>query len=117
MSKILSKETGSEEEEHFTFKPKQTFRELITEISPSVVFSLTRQGALRDLSEVTSNAKIEKNQKTLWIVGGFPRGHFASEVIEFSDHVISISEFPLAAHVVTARLAYDLERSRCNDPR
>jgi rRNA pseudouridine-1189 N-methylase Emg1 (Nep1/Mra1 family) len=45
----------------------------------------------------------------IWIVGGFARGHFEASLLKLADYTVSISPDSLPAHVVTARLTYDLE--------
>ena len=111
VSKILLEEIGKEEEKLFRLERNQSIEQLLKEIGPSSVISLTRLGKPTDLREFLS-ANSSDNQTRVWIVGGFAFGHFVEEVIEFSDDLFSISSYPLPAHVVTARLVYELERSQ-----
>jgi rRNA small subunit pseudouridine methyltransferase Nep1 len=117
VSKILSNEVGKDESRLFNLRRSQLFDELLEEIRPSNVVSLTKIGKPTDLREFLSHdTGLLSQGKNAWIVGGFAFGHFQDKVIESSDHVISISSYPLPSHVVTARLTYELERALMNSP-
>lgn len=45
------------------------------------------------------------------VVGGFPRGHFLPEDLKAFDRLVRIHEKPLDAHVVAARVVYEVEKS------
>ncbi len=44
------------------------------------------------------------------VVGGFPRGHFFPRDIKAFDSLVRVHERPLDAHVVAARVTYEVER-------
>lgn len=44
------------------------------------------------------------------VVGGFPRGHFLPKDLRAFDHLARIHEKPLDAHVVAARVVYEVEK-------
>jgi rRNA small subunit pseudouridine methyltransferase Nep1 len=112
MSKILRSQQGIAEKNLFQDDGEKETRELLKSLDADEVFCLTSQGVLKDLRNFVSSHKGEKTSATAWIVGGFARGHFAEEVKGLASDLISISDRPLAAHVVTARLSYELERSK-----
>jgi rRNA small subunit pseudouridine methyltransferase Nep1 len=108
MAKLLAGKYGKEERALFNVEEKQSFEGLINSRKLERVISFTSQGLpylLRDLiSKETENRK-----RKAWVIGAFAHGHFDSNLIAFSDVVASISSRPLAAHVVSARLCYELE--------
>jgi rRNA small subunit pseudouridine methyltransferase Nep1 len=112
MSKVLRKEQGVTEKNLFEDSGERESRELLKSLDPGEVVCLTTQGVLKDLRNFVSSHKVEKQSTTAWIVGGFARGHFTEEVKGLASNLISISDHRLAAHVVTARLSYELERSK-----
>lgn len=110
MSKILSAEMGSEEAELFDYEQNETIGSLLKRVGARYVVSLTKSGVLSDLEGTVAELSKRENGGVAWIVGGFAFGHFQPEVIERSDLVISISDLSLPAHVVTARLSYEIEK-------
>ena len=84
---------------------------LLKSLNPSKVLCLSAEGIRRDLNDVVSNLTRElPNNSCVWVVGGFAHGHFSDEVKRLADDLISISSYSLPAHVVTARLSYEIER-------
>lgn len=110
MAKILSGALGPEESRLFDFKKNQSFNQLTEDVGADRIICLTRKGKISRLDEVTRNEEL-LGKNTLWVIGGFPKGSFDPEVLRLCDETIAISELPLAAHVVTARLAYEIERN------
>jgi rRNA small subunit pseudouridine methyltransferase Nep1 len=111
MSKILRKETSLSEARLFDFKEGQTIGELVESLNLSKVSCLSTEGIEKDLSDLVATLTKETSDDSIgWIVGGFARGHFSEEVKKLADDLISISNYALASHVVTARLAYEIER-------
>lgn len=110
ISKILSDEMGDDEEKLFSFKRSQSFTKLLEEIGPTEVVCLTKMGRQVDLRDFVALDSGHVSERNVWVVGGFAFGHFTDEVIESSEQVVSISSHSLPAHVVTARLCYELER-------
>ena len=45
------------------------------------------------------------------IVGGFPHGHFSRETVGVVDRMLRIHRSPLEAHVVVARVLYEVEKA------
>jgi len=111
MSKILRKQHGVAEKNLFEESGVRKTRELLKSLELDEVICLTSQGMLRDLRHYVAS-HIGDKSSTAWIVGGFARGHFTEELKGLANDLISISDRPLAAHVVTARLSYELERSK-----
>jgi len=88
---------------------KQSFKELISEIKPSIIIGLSRLGEKNDFEGVAK--ELSKYDKPSFVVGGFPRGHFSQSTVTNFDKLYSCHEFPLEAHVVIARIVYDFEKS------
>jgi rRNA small subunit pseudouridine methyltransferase Nep1 len=109
MSKLLSGRYGPAEEQLFSIKGSQTFNELLVQLGINQAIALSRIGRLTDLNDYVQRILIS-NDIIAWIVGGFSIGHFEDETLEASNELISISKGSLPAHVVTARLCYEIER-------
>ncbi len=108
MAKLLSGKYGAEEERLFSIESNQSFEMLVKAQGVDRIISLSSLGlpfSLRDL--VASETHEDGN--TAWVIGGFAHGHFEKEVIQLSDLVASISKRTLPAHVVSARICYELE--------
>jgi rRNA small subunit pseudouridine methyltransferase Nep1 len=60
------------------------------------------------LEEVAAEISNKKNPAVL--IGGFPKGHFTPETAATLDRIVRIHSDSLDAHVVAARLVYELER-------
>ena len=112
MSKILRRDLGLDEKKFFGLHSAQSTGELIKFLKPRRIICLSTQGVPKDLSRMVaeSNSNVE-NSTCLWIVGGFARGHFSEETKSLADEIVSISRYHLAAHVITARLCYEIEQS------
>jgi rRNA small subunit pseudouridine methyltransferase Nep1 len=113
MSKILRSEANPYGLQLFEYRDSQTMGELLHSLNPSKVSCLSTEGIRRDLNDVVSNLTRKLPEKScVWVVGGFAHGHFSDEVKRLADDLISISSYSLPAHVVTARLSYEIERSQ-----
>lgn len=77
-------------------------------LAPDVVFGLSIQGRPRTLSDLAARVASAKNPCVL--VGGFPHGHFSQKTLGLVDELVRIDPRPLEAHVVAARLVYELEK-------
>ncbi len=87
-----------------------TMRELVRrKISPDAVFGLSVQGRQTSLGELAEKVRESKNPCVL--VGGFPRGHFSQETLSLADELVRIHARPLEAHVVAARVVYEVEKA------
>jgi rRNA pseudouridine-1189 N-methylase Emg1 (Nep1/Mra1 family) len=115
MTRLLSGSYGEAEMKLFTISRTRDFADVVSSLRLQRVISLSSRGegqhSLRELVQ----AELSNEFSTGWIVGGFPHGHFRDEVVECSDLVASISRFSLPAHVVTARITYELECGRKSD--
>jgi rRNA small subunit pseudouridine methyltransferase Nep1 len=109
-SKLLSGQLGSQESNLFDYRSSQTFGELLDSVGAESIFCLTRKGEISDLGNIVSKA-VSSSKTTTWIVGGFAHGSFGPDVTARCTRSFSISPMPLPAHVVTARLCYELEKN------
>jgi rRNA small subunit pseudouridine methyltransferase Nep1 len=113
MSKILRRDLGAAEKNLFEDVKVEATEELFKSLKPADICCLSTQGVLRDLQKYLSTMRTGDVHRTqAWVVGGFARGHFGENVKGLANELISISDRPLAAHVVTARLSYEIERSK-----
>ena len=78
-------------------------------LRPSLTMGFSVQGGMRDLVEVGKELAGEKDPCV--VVGGFPHGHFSRHTLELLDSLVRVDERPLEAHVVSARLVYEVERA------
>jgi len=86
-------------------------RELVRKIvDPDLVVALSIQGRPNRLEELASEVVEAKNPCVL--VGGFPHGHFSQVTLGLVDSLARIDSKPLEAHVVVARLVYEIEKAR-----
>jgi rRNA small subunit pseudouridine methyltransferase Nep1 len=111
MSKLLRKDSGTAERNLFQSSIVQGTPELFKSMDPEEISCLSTQGIVRDLQGYVSRKKRNNRKTQVWVVGGFARGHFNEEVKALANDMLSISDRSLPAHVVTARLSYELERS------
>jgi rRNA small subunit pseudouridine methyltransferase Nep1 len=111
MSRILARKQEEREKGLFSFNENQSLEEVISLSDATNVVSFSRKGVLTNLNELVKEIQ-STSTITAWIVGAFPHGHFKDEVRAVSNRMVSISDSPLPAHVVTARLSYELERTQ-----
>jgi rRNA small subunit pseudouridine methyltransferase Nep1 len=114
MAKLLSRKLEEEEHSLFDVKENVSFSDLIRSLRIDKVISFTTQGKPGDLRGLV--AEHNGDQNVAWVVGGFAHGHFREDVIQRSDDLISIANSSLPAHVVTARLTYEIERMKDSFP-
>lgn len=86
---------------------KMTFSELISEIDPLEVIGLSTNGKSKSYSEIAT----EFDDDTCLVVGGFQKGHFSDEILSKIDHLYSINQTFLEAHVVISRMLYEYEKT------
>jgi rRNA small subunit pseudouridine methyltransferase Nep1 len=110
MAKLISGRFGAEETKLFDVAKNKSFASLVSDLKLNRVVTLSPEGSLTSLRKVVSE-EARSVERTGWIVGGFPHGSFSEDVIELSDRLVSISPRALPAHVVTARLCYELEEN------
>ncbi len=87
---------------------ERSFKELISEIKPSITIGLSRLGDKNDFEGVSK--ELSKYDRPAFVVGGFPRGHFSQSIASSFDKLYSCHELPLEAHVVIARIVYEFEK-------
>lgn len=88
--------------------------ELLDRIKPGLVIGLSTQGKMTSIE--TLAAEISRAKNPAVILGGFPKGHFTPETTGRLDEIVRIHRDSLDAHVVAARLVYEIERV-CDAPR
>jgi rRNA small subunit pseudouridine methyltransferase Nep1 len=110
MSKILSGQQSEQERQFFDFDPTKTsFKELARSLRLSCVICLSTEGEQKSLKETVIQSQLGQKENIGWVIGGFPRGHFSEDVKSEAKEILSISELSLPAHVVSARLSYEIE--------
>jgi rRNA small subunit pseudouridine methyltransferase Nep1 len=88
---------------------RATLPELIRKkIGADYAIGLSTQGRSSTLEKVAAELAGKHNPAVL--IGGFPKGHFAPETIAALDETDRVHTDSLDAHVVAARLVYELER-------
>jgi rRNA small subunit pseudouridine methyltransferase Nep1 len=85
------------------------------EIRPDPAIGFSVRGRSVDLGEIAS--KVAGARNPCLFVGGFPHGHFAEGTTKALDDLVRIDPRPLEAHVVAARVIYEVEKAtnRIND--
>ncbi|MEM3826014.1 MAG: ribosome biogenesis protein [Nitrososphaeria archaeon] len=91
---------------------KGTLKELLSKIKPSIVIGLSRLGEKSNFRKVALFGL--KFERPVFVVGGFAKGTFKDEHRLLMNHIFSISNYSLDAHVVTARLLYEVEKNLSN---
>jgi rRNA small subunit pseudouridine methyltransferase Nep1 len=86
-----------------------TVVQLLDKIKPDAVIGLSTQGKMTDLEELGGHL-VQKSNAVV-IIGGFPKGHFSTETTSRLDQLVRINKDSLDAHVVAARLVYEVERA------
>ncbi|MCL4356009.1 MAG: ribosome biogenesis protein [Nitrososphaerota archaeon] len=84
-------------------------KELARGLRPGRVFGLSvlgRQGSAEGLA-----AEVAAMKAPAVVVGGFPRGHFSGTTMAVIDELVRIHPRPLEAHVVAARVVYEVEKA------
>jgi len=87
---------------------RQSFKELISEIRPSITIGLSRIGKRNDFEGVVK--ELSMYEKPALVVGGFPKGHFSLNTSLNFDELYSCHELALESHLVTARIVYEFEK-------
>ena len=78
-------------------------------LGSDLVLGLSVQGRQSDAELVASRVASAKNP--CLVVGGFPHGHFSKEALASVDELVRIDPKPLEAHVVAARVVYEIEKT------
>jgi rRNA small subunit pseudouridine methyltransferase Nep1 len=84
-----------------------TLADLLGSISPSRVIGLSTTGV-----EATAEKAVVENldDDCVFVIGGFPRGHFSESTTKLLNLTYSIGDLGLEAHVVIARILYECEK-------
>ena len=81
---------------------------LLKRMAGDEVVGLSIQGRESNFADLAVRLTAKRNPTVL--VGGFPRGHFEPETARSLDSLVRVDRHPLDAHVVVARLIYEVER-------
>ena len=82
---------------------------LLNRIGPDLAIGLSVQGKPVRLEDLAVQLAGAKNPAVL--VGGFPKGHFTPETTKALDLLLRVDSNPMDAHVVVARLVYEVEKA------
>jgi rRNA small subunit pseudouridine methyltransferase Nep1 len=86
-----------------------TLPQLLKGIGTDFAAGLSVQGAPERLEELAEELAMKKDPAV--VVGGFPRGHFLPRDLKAFDRLVRIDERALDAHVVAARVVYEVEKA------
>lgn len=81
---------------------------LLKRVGPDLTVGLSVQGRSSSYAELAAELSARRNPAIL--IGGFPRGHFTPETIKSLDMLVRVDKRSLDAHVVAARLIYEVEK-------
>jgi rRNA small subunit pseudouridine methyltransferase Nep1 len=84
-----------------------TLAGLLDIIKPGMVVGLSTTGVQGTAENVVTEHLAED---CVFVIGGFPRGHFSDNTTQFLNLTYSISDMGLEAHVVIARILYECEK-------
>jgi len=82
-------------------------RDLIDDVKPGKVVGLSSAGVQSSAEKVVRKNNLDK---CMYVIGGFPKGHFEDENQALFNCTYSIEDIGLEAHVVIARILYECER-------
>lgn len=83
---------------------------LLKRIGADLTIGLSTQGKMTSFEELVSELSKKRNPAVL--IGGFPKGHLTAETVASLDGMVRVHPDSLDAHVVAARLVYELERAK-----
>ncbi|MEM0496498.1 MAG: hypothetical protein QW178_05735 [Candidatus Nitrosocaldus sp.] len=86
------------------------FMTLLDRIGPSTVIGLSRLGEMGSAKYVASIVK--DIEGACIVIGGFPKGTFSTSIRSRFKHTIAISKYSLEAHIVVARVLYEVEKAQ-----
>ncbi|MDG6898529.1 MAG: ribosome biogenesis protein [Nitrososphaerota archaeon] len=81
---------------------------LLEELRPARAIGLSTRGRAVPMADLVSMMAATRNPAL--VVGGFAHGHFSPKTTDAFDDLVSIGEHHLDAHVVVARVLYELEK-------
>lgn len=79
-------------------------------IKPFKVIGFSRTGVQSTPENIISTHISKDNCRCVFIIGGFPSGHFTENTKRVCDYLYSIGNYSLEAHVVIARILYECEK-------
>ncbi len=84
-----------------------TLADLLDSIRPARVIGLSTTGV-----QATAEKAVAENldDGCVFVIGGFPRGHFSESTTRLLNLTYSVSDLGLEAHVVIARILYECEK-------
>ena len=88
---------------------RMPLRQLLGRLKPGKVLGLSTLGKPMLIRELAQHASSITNP--LVMVGGFPRGHFATEIRQLASEMFTVDARSLDAWVVAGRFVYDFEWS------
>jgi len=90
-------------------------KELIGRVRADEAAGLSVQGKQMPIENLARNLSLAREPCV--VVGGFPHGHFSAETLSAFDQLVRVHPKPLEAHVVAARVIYEVEKAlgRLND--
>ena len=86
-----------------------TLPQLLRAIGTDHSVGLSVQGVPTRLEDLASDLAQTKNPAVM--VGGFPKGHFLPNSLKSFDSLVRIDDRALDAHVVAARVVYEVEKT------
>ena len=85
-----------------------TLPQLLRFVGADYSVGLSVQGIPTSLEDLAGD--LVRRESPAVMVGGFPRGHFFPRDIKAFDSLVRIHDRPLDAHVVAARVTYEVEK-------
>jgi rRNA small subunit pseudouridine methyltransferase Nep1 len=83
--------------------------DLISEVHPGKVIGLSSAGVQSSAEQIVDKNNVED---CVFVVGGFPKGHFGDDTKALFNCSYSIEDIGLEAHVVIARILYECEKKK-----
>jgi rRNA small subunit pseudouridine methyltransferase Nep1 len=87
---------------------------LLKGLGADQIVGLSVQGASVRMEALAEDLVNRKNPAV--VVGGFPRGHFLPRDLKAFDELARVDDRALDAHVVAARVIYEVERAAGRSP-
>ncbi|MGC8848853.1 MAG: 16S rRNA methyltransferase [Candidatus Bathyarchaeia archaeon] len=87
-----------------------TLAQLIMDLKPSIVIGLSKMGPPKPLRDICED--VSRLSKVMFLIGGFPKGHFTDETLRVTDSLYRIHRESLDSWVVASRIVYQYELSQ-----
>jgi rRNA small subunit pseudouridine methyltransferase Nep1 len=88
---------------------KGTLADLVRDVKPDKVVGLSSAGVQSSAEQVVSKNDVDN---CMFVIGGFPKGHFGDDTKALFNCTYSIEGMGLEAHVVIARMLYECEKKK-----